>query len=207
MPSNVTRLARDLERVAIDEEGNEWQQIVWYDSGVGTTSGFLGIRYEGMVGSGLEGNVIEAYNFVVLNYNEGDKIYCFGFSRGAYTARTIAGLISDIGICEPSRLHKFHELWEAYKANEAGTRFFGSQAYWDFFDGEVSETKPDGSFGTAGRENWATGGHEIEVVGVFDTVGAIGLPAFHGYKVRFPFGPDKSGFHNVSLNRSELLVA
>lgn len=102
-PSNVTRLARSLNRVA-KQDGKVWQQIVWYDSGIGTTSGWLGKKLEGAIGAGIEGNIIEAYNFVVLNWTPGDQVLCFGFSRGAYTARSIAGLISDIGICKPGRL-------------------------------------------------------------------------------------------------------
>lgn len=197
IPSNVTRIARNIKKTDVDQDGKEWQQIVWYDSGVGTTSGALGQIREGAFGIGLEGNVIEAYNFVVLNYNWGDKIYCFGFSRGAYTARTIAGVISDIGICDPDCLHEFPELWQEYRAHKGG-RFWKSQKYWDFIDGRADSARPDGSLAKPGHSKWAYGGQEIELVGVFDTVGSIGMPAVRGVELT-----DRVGFHNVHLNRSK----
>lgn len=119
-------------------------------------------------------------------------------------------MITDIGICDPEQLHNFHDIWAAYKANDTGERFYaGSQVYWDYFDGthldnSTGELKFTGSHGHA---RWSAYDVDIEVVGVFDTVGAIGLPSMHGYKARLPFGPDKTGFHNVRLNRSKLLIS
>ncbi|ETS73706.1 hypothetical protein PFICI_14652 [Pestalotiopsis fici W106-1] len=211
VPSNVTRLARELDRVGVDAEGNEWQQLVWYDSGVGTTS-LLGRKSEGATGSGLEINVIEAYNFIVLNWVPGDKVYCFGFSRGAFTARAIAGLISDIGICEPRMLQHFSELWGLYKANKE-ERFWGSKAYWEFMDGKLEEPLPE----TPGyknsnyrwkdkpKGNWASiDSREIEIVGVYDTVGALGMPSLRGIEVGslIGFDPEEHKFFNVRLNRN-----
>lgn len=212
VPSNVTRLARELDRVGVDVDGQEWQQVVWYDSGVGTTS-LLGRKSEGATGSGLEINVIEAYSFIALNWTPGDKVYCFGFSRGAFTARSIAGLISDIGICEPRMLQHFSELWGLYKANTED-RFWGSKAYWEFMDGKLAEPLPE----TPGYKNsnytwesrpkgdWArtVESREIEIVGVYDTVGALGMPSLRGYEVGWLLGynPKDYEFFNVRLNRS-----
>ncbi|KAJ5915190.1 hypothetical protein N7454_011302 [Penicillium verhagenii] len=157
--SNVTRLCRAINPIGTDAEGNEFQQIVWYDSGIGSTSSLLlGTIHEGATGSGFEGNVIEAYNYCVLNWNPGDQIMVFGFSRGAFTARSIAGVITDIGICNKADLNKFPELWKVYKTfktnrGNKGKRFFHSK-------------------------NW-----EVEVVGVYDTVGAIGTPEVAGVKI------------------------
>lgn len=198
VPSNVTRIARNIEKVAFDENNKEWQQIVWYDSGIGTTSGMLGQVREGIFAYGLEGNIIEAYNFVSLNYNEGDKIYCFGFSRGAYTARSIAGVISDIGICDPRYLREFPELWQLYRAHKGSERFYESREYWDLVDGRIDKIKRDGSLEVPSHPYWPNGGHPIELIGVFDTVGSIGMPSIRGYD----FGQDKASFHNVRLNRS-----
>ncbi|KAI4592502.1 hypothetical protein KJ359_011084 [Pestalotiopsis sp. 9143b] len=212
VPSNVTRLARELDRVGVDADGQEWQQVVWYDSGVGTTS-LLGRKSEGATGSGLEINVIEAYSFIALNWTPGDKVYCFGFSRGAFTARSIAGLISDIGICEPRMLQHFSELWGLYKANTED-RFWGSKAYWEFMDGKLAEPLPE----TPGYKNsnytwesrpkgdWArtVESREIEIVGVYDTVGALGMPSLRGYEVGWLLGynPKDYEFFNVRLNRN-----
>lgn len=219
-PSNVTRLARCLERAAIDENDPEkvWQQIVWYDSGVGTTSSMIGKVLEGAVGNGLEGNIIEAYNFLVLNYNSGDQVMVFGFSRGAYTARTIAGLVSDLGICEPRNMHHFPEIWELYKKSKGEERFYGSDAYWDWVDGKLAAEQPDYDptaykgwrslkWDIPAHGEWASdpASRDIEVCAVYDTVGAIGLPHIRGREI-WPFGPDKAGFHNVQLNRSKCSV-
>ena len=72
-------------------------QIVYYDQGVGTGNAadrLLG----GAFGDGLVANVIDSYRFLIANYDPKDDIYIFGFSRGAYTARCIAGLVSRCGI-------------------------------------------------------------------------------------------------------------
>jgi hypothetical protein len=213
VPSNVTRLARELARVGVDADGNEWQQVVWYDSGVGTTS-LMGKVSEGAVGSGLEINVIEAYNFIVLNWVPGDKVYCFGFSRGAFTARAIAGLVSDIGICEPRKLQHFPGLWKRYKEKREG-RFYGSAPYWEFIDGKLQEPLPKDrgyknrnvKWQVEPKETWAytDESREIEIVGVYDTVGALGTPSLRGVQVGswVGLGPEKHAFYNVDLNRSK----
>lgn len=105
VPSNVTRLARSIARVGKGKQDKIWQQVVYYDAGIasGDLGGLENLR-EGTMGIGFVGNVIEAYHWLVLNYNLGDEIFCFGFSRGAYTARAVAGLVTDIGIISPEDL-------------------------------------------------------------------------------------------------------
>ena len=115
IPSNVTKLARHIKRIGTDNKGKNYHQLVYYDSGVGTgsLSGLEKTR-QGGTGDGLAENVIEAYNFIVLNYQPGDEIFCFGFSRGAYTARAVAGLVGDIGVLEPADMQFFPELYRGY---------------------------------------------------------------------------------------------
>jgi hypothetical protein len=97
IPSNVTKLVRLVKNFGTDKEDSnkKWHQIVYYDSGIGTgnLSGVESAR-QGGTGAGLMENVIEAYNFIVSNYEPGDEIFCFGFSRGAFTARAVSGLIT-----------------------------------------------------------------------------------------------------------------
>ncbi|KAJ5214920.1 hypothetical protein N7468_010599 [Penicillium chermesinum] len=184
VPSNVTRLCRALNSTGTDKKNEKWQQVVWYDSGVGTTALAIGDAIEGATGVGLEGNVIEAYNFC---------IYCFGFSRGAYTARTIAGLISDIGICHKRDLNKFADLWQVYKAfkKEAGTRFHRSEAWYEWMWGKLDEGQGVGSdpqrklvWAQRPQGEWAQkGSREVELVGVYDTVGALGMPEVMGVQL------------------------
>jgi uncharacterized protein (DUF2235 family) len=94
--TNVWRLyeALDLRRPGPDEMA----QIAYYDNGVGT-SNFRPLRLlGGIFGIGLKKNVLRLYAFLCRNYNPGDKIYCFGFSRGAFTIRLLVGLITGQGI-------------------------------------------------------------------------------------------------------------
>jgi uncharacterized protein (DUF2235 family) len=220
-PSNVTRLSRSLARAGTDTNGKVWQQVVYYDPGVGTgTLGVIESQIQGNIGTGLDLNVISAYSFIALNYNDGDEIFCFGFSRGAYTARAVAGLITDIGICEPRSLQLFTEVYQLYQKNIDGTPFRQSQFYKEFTEGKVNvkatEALRQKNKGVttykAGLETvWDIEPHgeifradstrRVKAVGVWDTVGALGVPDVLGIdlsKYRRKFG-----FHNVKLSWSK----
>ncbi|KAJ5935120.1 hypothetical protein N7466_004667 [Penicillium verhagenii] len=211
VPSNVTRLCRAINPVGYDKgdihQERPWQQVVWYDSGIGTNS-----AGQVPVGKDLEGNIIEAYNFCVLNWSEGDQIMCFGFSRGAYTARAIAGLISDLGICKRADLQDFPEVWKLYKQSRpalTGEQFYGSDAYFDYHHGKPADPQPIKHMAPndkiaweyAGRGEWAVSpkSRQVEVVGVFETVGALGFPEVFGYEMPH-WMSDKPEWHNVGLS-------
>lgn len=114
--SNVLKLYR------IAEKGKT--QLVYYTPGVGTVGKvdflyrwkqkFLGVLGLAM-GYGLDDNVLGAYRFLVENWEEGDRIYLFGFSRGAWTARVLAGLIHLIGLVRPSQLNMCDSALATYK--------------------------------------------------------------------------------------------
>src|SRR3954467_9555264 len=76
---------------AIDLSGSE--QVAFYDDGVGTSSFKPLAILGGAFGSGLKRNVLDIYKFLCLNYKEGDQIFAFGFSRGAFTIRVLIGLV------------------------------------------------------------------------------------------------------------------
>lgn len=88
-------------------------QIIHYDAGVGTNR--LEKLSGGALGKGLYENVQEAYTFLCLNYEPGDEIYVFGFSRGAYTARSFAGLVGNCGIMRSEHIEKVIKAAELYK--------------------------------------------------------------------------------------------
>ena len=90
--TNVWRLYQALDL------GNPAQQIAYYDDGVGTSSFKPFAILGGVFGFGLKRNVIDIYSFCCRNYQDGDKIYGFGFSRGAFTIRVVAGFIARIGL-------------------------------------------------------------------------------------------------------------
>jgi uncharacterized protein (DUF2235 family) len=102
--SNVLRLYKMLTQ--------DDHQLVWYDPGVGTEGdpraltnvGKKVTKFAGLVvGYGLKQNVMDGYTYLMNNYRTGDRIYLFGFSRGAYTARAIAGLLFQIGLLRPGQ--------------------------------------------------------------------------------------------------------
>lgn len=99
-------------------------QRVFYHPGIGTVSlvsdwtplAEQAVTIFGLVtGWGLDGNILEAYRYLAETYRDGDRIFLFGFSRGAYTARAVAGLIHLIGLIEPDQLNLARYALKAYK--------------------------------------------------------------------------------------------
>lgn len=127
--SNILRLYKCLD--------HSDRQLVFYVPGVGTTDqgritdhwldGFR--RLKGLVfGRGLEDNVLSAFEFLCRNYRDGDQLFFFGYSRGAYTARVLAGFINQFGLVAPHELHLIRPAFRIYRAlNEDDPR----QAYAD----------------------------------------------------------------------------
>ena len=72
-------------------------QRTFYHEGVGTAAG-LDHLTGGAFGEGIEANIRELYRFLVYNYEPGDELYFLGFSRGAFTARTLAGFMNKLGL-------------------------------------------------------------------------------------------------------------
>lgn len=171
-PTNVVKLAY---RVAKRDIAGA-PQIVYYDQGVGT--GNILDRYSGgAFGNGLEDNIWDAYRFLIANYERGDQLYVFGFSRGAFTARSIVGMIRKCGILD--RL-----VVEEYAAARALYR---------------SSDKPDDDVCRRFREKNSIGGEEpvpVEMIGVWDTVGALGIPV-RGIRA---LTADKYEFHDTELS-------
>jgi uncharacterized protein (DUF2235 family) len=110
-----------------------------------------------MFGWGLEDDVCQIYEFISNNYDHGDELFFFGFSRGAYTVRSVAGLVSDVGILSADQMSSFPELWEAYRSNTDGKAFTDTDWYKD----------------PKNRDKLRKEDVTIKVVGVWDTVGAL----------------------------------
>lgn len=114
--SNVLKLYRIAEK--------NHRQVCYYNPGVGTISRIstwarAGQRVRGvlglMTGYGLDDNVLGAYRFLVENWREGDRIFLFGFSRGAWTARVLAGLLHLIGLLRPEQINLCDSALGTYK--------------------------------------------------------------------------------------------
>lgn len=214
VPSNVTKLCRHIARIG-EKDGQKFHQIVYYDSGIGTGNlSSTERKRQGGLGAGLAENVIEAYNFIVLNYQPGDEIFCFGFSRGAYTARAVAGLVTDIGVISPVDMQFFPEIYRAYMHNDEGADFATTPAWKEFLDGPLSHKRHAPLRADAKKlaQSWGAGSSDenhthkiseeaskkVKIVGVFDTVGSLGVPDvgwfnLSGWRTQY-------GFHNVKLN-------
>jgi uncharacterized protein (DUF2235 family) len=132
------------------------KNIVLYQRGVGT--GPLDRLRGGAFGIGLAENIRNAYRFICANYDPNDKIFIFGFSRGAFTARSLAGYIAAAGIIkrEECTVENESRAWHYYRA-KPGARMSG-----------VAHKIGKGAHEP--RENM------IECLGVFDTVGSLGVP-------------------------------
>lgn len=102
-PSNVTRLTRAIRSRSDDGI----VQIVYYQAGIGSIGTKGNQIIEGLTGDGLAEHVREAYSFIANNWEPGDEIFLIGFSRGAFTARAVGGLIAGIGLLTREGLSSF----------------------------------------------------------------------------------------------------
>ncbi|MEA2151386.1 MAG: hypothetical protein QOD69_3216 [Solirubrobacteraceae bacterium] len=176
-PTNVAKIALGVARGGEDGVA----QRLYYQRGVGTRR--LERYSGGGFGYGLSRNIRDCYRFLVENYAPGDELYLFGFSRGAYTARSLAGLVRNCGILKPEHAGHIDAAYALYRSR--GDRF-----------------KPTAIESQIFRRMYA---HEdetpIRFVGVWDTVGALGIP-IDG--IRLPFTDRLWGFHDTDLSRSVL---
>ncbi|MGM0521907.1 MAG: phospholipase effector Tle1 domain-containing protein, partial [Pseudomonadota bacterium] len=106
-PTNVLKLAR-----AVTPQAEAIKQHVFYDWGLGSYHNSLSA---GATGVGLHKNILDGYRYIVQNYAPGDRIYLFGFSRGAYTVRALSGLINNCGILKRSAARLITYAWKMYK--------------------------------------------------------------------------------------------
>jgi uncharacterized protein (DUF2235 family) len=95
--TNVWRLYQAVD-TKDPEDPLQRRQVVAYDDGVGTSSFKPLALLGGAFGVGLRRNVLQLYRFICRNYEHGDRIYAFGFSRGAFTIRVLIGLLTTVGI-------------------------------------------------------------------------------------------------------------
>lgn len=124
-PSNVTRLARAIRSESVDGV----PQIVYYQAGVGSVGNITNKAVGGAIGAGLAENVREAYTFIANNYSDSppDELFFIGFSRGAFTARSVAGLIGHLGVLTKSGLPFFPVIYKVIEENLICLScFFGS---------------------------------------------------------------------------------
>jgi uncharacterized protein (DUF2235 family) len=129
-------------------------QIVLYLRGVGTAGLKAETFIEGATGLGVDDNICSGYMFIAQNFVPGDEIFLFGFSRGAYTARSLAGFLNACGILKRQNLGDLPNAWAYYRKRpphspEEFKRLYNTDCHTDA---------------------------KVKFLGVWDTVGALGIP-------------------------------
>jgi glutathione S-transferase len=177
-----TRTLQDeQEKCLLDGAGNV-VQVTKYLHGVGDSSNTVTKVLGGVFGVGVISRIVRGYTFISRHYQPGDDIYITGFSRGAYTARALAGMISRVGLLDTSK-YNVNDKDEAYRRglaawyrskgitlNGAGQLVADANRVLDFFERLVS------SKALASTDLIAN--VPIKAVGVWDTVGSMGVPLY-----------------------------
>ena len=177
VPTNVVKLVRAIKPISADGIN----QIVFYDQGVGTSGGPVARMIGGATGLGISQNILECYRFLANNYRQGDEIYCFGFSRGAFTARSFAGLVASFGLLSKNDIDQLpivYKLSRMHPDNRPEHKLFQ----------EVEQLTTH------------SGKPRFKFIGVWDTVGALGAPTpMLGWISRKLW----VGFHNTRLSNTD----
>ena len=174
LSTNVAKFAAAL--LPSDIHGTP--QLLCYLEGVGTHRGQW--LSGGMFGLGISRNISRGYEFLVRCYEPGDEIWIFGFSRGAFTARSLAGMIRDCGLLKLAHIDRIGNAMALYRDR-------------------YSDTAPDAPRARVFRNSYS---HEpdIKFIGVWDTVGSFGVPGVHLWLARL-LRIDWQ-FHDTKLSRS-----
>ena len=178
--TNVRRLANALG----DRDTRGRAQLTYYQPGIGTEGRLLSRLIGAGTGVGLSRNVLDAYHWLLTRYQVGDRIALFGFSRGAYTARSLAGMISSCGLIETgdrSDAEVWRQIQDVYdRGYRQGTE--GWREGLDFRFDPAQRTRIP-----------------VDFIGVWDTVGSLGIPDYLGW-LNLLDPVHRYDFHNVTLN-------
>lgn len=171
-PTNVRKLFE-----AVNLDSTTPVQLTRYQSGVGT-GGLLDRVAGGLVGYGLSEDIRDCYQWLADKYQPGDRIFLFGFSRGAYTARSLGGLIGRYGLVDFSQ-HKQASRSELVK-----------QIYCDGYkkSGECKDV------------HFHKDSNTVHFIGVWDTVGALGIPD-DNLILDLLDNPDFYRFHDTRISK------
>lgn len=179
--TNVLRMARAIR--PWDGENNA--QHVFYDWGIGSYHARVS---GGITGRGIHKNIMDGYRYIVQNYTPGAEIYLFGFSRGAYTVRSLCGLINNCGILKRPDANLIQAAFNHYKR-------------------EGADHAPKGKASVEFRKKHSHASRKVHFVGVWDTVGALGVPiSFLGLFDRTDEFYDTKLGANVSIARHALAI-
>ncbi len=172
-PTNVVKLAQAIRPTGRDGV----PQLIFYIEGLGTEGQrdrFLG----GFLGIGIDNNIQDAYRFLCFNYCPGDEIYLFGFSRGAYTMRSLAGLIYCSGLLSRAHIRLIPQAYEWYRNHAVTPQHPDLRRFRRTYGARVP----------------------ITLLGCWDTVGALGVPRSLSFLSLDEMINDRYQFHTTSLS-------
>jgi uncharacterized protein (DUF2235 family) len=182
--TNVWRLRALTAPVGADQV----RQSIYYNAGLGTQAGSK-VR-GGMFGVGIDDILLETYQWLVENYNDGDDIFIFGFSRGSYTARSLSGFVSRCGVLKPGGPLSIRQLYDRYRM---GLKVASIERL-------LNHPPKTPTL----EEEWLvlfSRFVNIKFLGVFDTVGSLGIPiGFSRFKT-------SHSFLNTGLRTSNIAAA
>lgn len=199
-PTNVAKIAASIKPVA----NNGTIQSVYYGAGIGT-NGIWNKIFGGGLGIGIDFSIKDAYRFICLNYKPGDELYMFGFSRGSYLVRSLAGLIYNSGLLRPEHLDKLD-----CKGCEINAYQLYRNRNDDFKPG--SEIAKKFRFKFCVNDPYCIGDNQgrvpIRLLACWDTVGSLGLPPIGIFNIKafyLPWlikrFPGKYRFHDIRLSK------
>ena len=158
-PTNVVKIAQAIKNAASDRV----PQIIHYSEGVGTGAEKLDRLLGGAFGWGIDRRIQNAYRFLCCNYEDGDEIYLFGFSRGAYTVRSLAGLIYKCGLLSRCHIRKTKDAYTLYRDRTVSPSDEAAITFRKHYAVHSAATPQNTQI-------------PITLLGCWDTVGALGVP-------------------------------
>jgi len=177
--TNVVKIADAVKESA----GDSTRQLLYYHPGVGTRGSLFHRIFDGATGTGISQNILDAYRYLILTYEPGDELFMLGFSRGAFTVRSLAGLIRNSGILQPKMIHMIGRAYRLYKSRKLSAHPNSKEAVLFRKTYAVADITP------------------IKFIGVWDTVGALGNPLLINTVLsKFSFSILGNQFHDTDLS-------
>ena len=174
-----------LHDTILSADANGKEQNKWYEKGVGTK--WYNKLRGGAFGVGLSEKIQEGYKHLANIFEDGDQIFVFGFSRGAYSARSLVGLVRNAGLLRQEHVKRVPEAYSLYRTRDKGADTENARFFREKYSREVT----------------------IYFLGVWDTVGALGIPVesfewfnrsyyqFHDSELS---GIVKNAFHAIAID-------
>ncbi|KAI8338609.1 hypothetical protein BC941DRAFT_423367 [Chlamydoabsidia padenii] len=190
-PATETNVFRWFEHVSMSPHtyhGEQWIQIPGYFKGVGLTDTGKEDLVGAMVGHGIDQQILDSYQFIsntIRDYDK-DEIWVIGFSRGAYAARSLVGMLYNVGVLAP------HQMTPE-----------NLKAAYEFYRHRSAKTTPESPDAYAFKSRYQCKNPRIRFLGCFDTVGSLGipkLPLYFGGTLLQRFFHQRYRFHDTNIS-------